>query len=150
MRTVEQYMTLAPTAVSPDRPISEARELMREIGVHHLPVLAGKRLVGLVTEDDLHAFEDAPELQRHLLRVESVMVPMPCAVAHDASLATVAREMLTFRSSAAVVMNDADVVGVFTLTDALRALADVLEGSQPTGRRMPEARRGTGSREVAP
>ena len=132
MKTIERYMTLAPTAVSADCPLAEARDRMREARVHHLPVLIGSKLVGLVTESDLGAFEDLPEIQRHRLRVADVMVPMPLAVATDAPLAQVAREMLRSRSSAAVVLDESQVVGVFTLTDGLRALVDVLEGGPAT------------------
>jgi CBS domain-containing protein len=138
MRTVEQYMTLAPTAVGPDTPVADARELMRECGVHHLPVLRGKHLVGLVTETDLSAYEDLPDIQRHRLRIEDVMVPMPLSVLLATPLEEVAREMIRTRSSAAVVSHQGEVVGVFTLTDALRALIEVLEGGQPMGRPMPQ------------
>ena len=127
MRTVEQYMTPSPIAVLADCTIAEAREFMRRARVHHLPVLAGRKLVGLVDEGDLSALEDLSEMERHRLRVEDVMVPMPLVVSTAAPLAAVAREMSRARVTAAVVMNDGEVVGVFTLTDALRALGELLD-----------------------
>jgi len=65
MRTVEHFMTPSPIAVLTDCTIAEAREFMRRAAVHHLPVLAGRKLVGLVDEGDLSALEDLSEMERH-------------------------------------------------------------------------------------
>jgi acetoin utilization protein AcuB len=134
--TVQDYMTAAPAVVQPDEAVERARAVMLEAGVHHLPVLAGNRLVGLLGEPDLRVA--LPSEGTRL--VKDVMVPLPLTVTHDANLVDVSREMLRARSSAAVVTQDADVVGVFTLTDALRALIDALAGVAPTGPPMPRDR----------
>jgi acetoin utilization protein AcuB len=141
MRTVRQYMTPAPTEVSPDAPLGETRELMRESGIHHLPVILGKQLVGLVTEIDLVTFEEMSELYRHRLRVEDIMIPVPPVVPAETPLVGAAREMLSCRCSAVVVVQDDEVVGIFTLTDALRALLEILEAGEPLAGPLPEATR---------
>jgi CBS domain-containing protein len=47
-------MTTGIATVSPDTPLTEARDLMREEAVHHLPVVSeGGRVVGVVTTSDL-------------------------------------------------------------------------------------------------
>lgn len=51
--TVASIMHADPITVTPETPTLEAMRLMREHGVGCLPVLAGDRLVGIVTERDL-------------------------------------------------------------------------------------------------
>ena len=46
----------------------------------------------------------------------------------------VARTMAVRRQGSAVVVRDRHIVGVFTTTDALRVLADSLEGKTPRAR----------------
>ncbi len=47
-------MTTGIVTVSPDTPLTEARHLMREEAIHHLPVVSGGgRVVGIVTTSDL-------------------------------------------------------------------------------------------------
>ena len=52
--TVEEAMTLAPLhSIAPDAPASRAAELMQAEGIHHLPVIEGELLVGIVSTLDL-------------------------------------------------------------------------------------------------
>lgn len=125
--TVADYMTRSPHSIGFDRPISRAQELMSEQRIRHLPVLSGGRLVGLLSERDVAFAEGLRELNPRPLRVEEVMTPIPYAVAPDTPLVKVAREMFEHLYGSAVVIEDGHVIGVFTTTDALRALTDALE-----------------------
>lgn len=136
MRRIEEFMTAGPQVSRPDVPLREAAVRMKECGVHHLPVVQGDDLVGLLTADDLRAYDECSELVRIRLRVEDVMIPMPYAVPGTAALREVVRAMLAGHYSAAVVRNDGgQIAGVFTLSDALRALGEVLEESEGTALR---------------
>jgi acetoin utilization protein AcuB len=53
---VGSCMTPNPLTITPDEPVSEAARLMRDHKVGGLPVVAGGRLVGIVTETDLLNF----------------------------------------------------------------------------------------------
>ncbi|HVY44842.1 MAG TPA: CBS domain-containing protein [Minicystis sp.] len=125
--TVADYMTKTPHSIGADQPISRARALMREHGVRHLPVLEGGHLVGIVTDRDLAATEAVDEDKREALRVDDAMTPFPYVAAPSAPLAEVARAMAAGKFGAALVADAGRVVGVFTTTDAMRALADALE-----------------------
>lgn len=50
---VEQVMTPNPATASPDTPVAEAARLMLEHRYGGLPVLADRRLVGIITQGDL-------------------------------------------------------------------------------------------------
>ncbi len=125
--TVADYMTRSPLSISFDQTLAQAHALMRDERIRHLPVLSGGRLVGLVSERDVAFIEKVPETDPQQLRVEEAMTPMPYAVESTTPLAKVAREMFEQRHGSAVVMDEGKVIGVFTTTDALRALSDALE-----------------------
>ncbi len=119
-------MTENPHSVTMHEPLSNAHALMRRHGIHHIPVLLGDKLVGLIVEPDAKIFELITRMDLNKLRVEEAMTPVPYAVTEDAKLLDVAREMARSHYNAAVVMRDSHVVGVFTITDALRALSELL------------------------
>jgi CBS domain-containing protein len=48
-------MTAEPITVPPSYPASAAALLMSEYGIHHLPVVDGERLVGIVDLEDVLA-----------------------------------------------------------------------------------------------
>ncbi|MDC3955341.1 CBS domain-containing protein [Polyangium jinanense] len=121
-------MTRSPHAIGFDQTLVQAHKLMREHHIRHLPVLRGGKLVGMLSERDLAFVEALRDVDPQKLRVEEAMTPLPFTVAPDAPLAGVAREMAEHRYGAAVVMREGHVMGVFTTTDALRALADALDG----------------------
>ena len=54
---IAEVMTKDPCCVQCDAPLREAHRLMRALGARHLPVLAGDRLVGVVSERDLYLLE---------------------------------------------------------------------------------------------
>ncbi len=54
----ESGMILDPITIEPDRPIREARELMRTYHISGIPVTQGPRLVGILTNRDLRFLDD--------------------------------------------------------------------------------------------
>jgi CBS domain-containing protein len=50
---VSDYMTPAPEVLRPDSELAEAAQLMLELGIRHLPVVRGGRLVGVLSIRDL-------------------------------------------------------------------------------------------------
>lgn len=51
--TVGQAMVKTPVAVSPDTPMSEVASLMVEKHFHTIPVVEGKKLVGIIGKEDV-------------------------------------------------------------------------------------------------
>jgi acetoin utilization protein AcuB len=127
--TVRQYLTAAPSTVPRNESISVAHRIMRQGGIHHLPVmdLDGAAVIGVLTERDVLLVESLPGTNPTDIRVEEAMVPGPYEVTPDAPLAEVVATLLDRRIGSAIVVDQGQVVGVFTTVDALRALSDLLQ-----------------------
>ena len=125
--TIEQYMTPSPHSIGVEQTLATAEDMMREHGFRHLPVLHGGELVGILSARDLELVEALPDVDRSRVRVEEAMSPVPYTVEPDTELRQVAREMAERKLGSAVVMHGTRVIGVFTTTDALRALTDALD-----------------------
>jgi acetoin utilization protein AcuB len=125
--TIERYMSPSPHTIGSDQPLSAAHRLMQRYDIRHLPVLKGGRIVGVVSQRDLHLMETLPGVHADELSVEEAMSQDVYSVHREAPLAEVAREMATRKLGSAVVLERNKVVGVFTTVDALHALSDALE-----------------------
>jgi acetoin utilization protein AcuB len=125
--TVSKYMTPAPHSVGHDQMLSAAHKLMRQHLCRHLPVLRGGKLVGIVTERDLHLIETLKDVDPEQVRVEDAMSAQVYSVSPEAPLDDVASEMAMRKYGSAVVMQNEKVVGIFTTVDACRALAELLQ-----------------------
>jgi IMP dehydrogenase/acetoin utilization protein AcuB len=51
--TVQNFMSSLPWTIGSEQPLKKARDMMQEHQIHHLPVLQGKKLVGILTERDI-------------------------------------------------------------------------------------------------
>lgn len=128
-------MTAAPETIRPGRSLAEAHRLMRDRGIRHLPVLDGGKLVGVVSQRDLYLIETLKGVDPEKVPVEEAMSPNVWAVPPETPLAEAARYMYSHKDGCAVVTEEERVVGVFTTTDAMRVLADVLEPATKRTRR---------------
>ena len=124
---IADFMTPAPYVIAPDAPLPRAQALMREHGFRHVPVMRGDQLVGMLTDRDIALVQCVTRRGADEFFVEDVMTPDPYVVARDVPLTKVAREMVERKIGSAVVVEGTRVAGVFTVTDALAALVEVLE-----------------------
>lgn len=131
--TVGDYMTPGAYVVASHETVSSAKSLMKEYGVRHLPVTTDGKLVGIVSDRDL---AEAQALRARDAWVEEAMTAKPLTTGPGALLNVVARHMVKRKCGSAIVIDKDRIVGVFTTTDAMEALADALEGK--AGRRSSE------------
>ena len=99
---------------------------MRTRNVRHLPVLKGDQLVGLVSERDLYLLETLKSVDPAKEPVDQAMTDSPFSVAPGARVREVVQEMLDEKYGSAVVVERGRVIGIFTRSDALRALLKLL------------------------
>ena len=126
---VKSVMTPFPYAVDLNAPIGQARKLMLEHRVHHLPVTEGSDLKGIVSDRDIKLLL-GPELgspDPHELTVEDAYIENAYSADLETPLAIVVRTMADQHIGAAVITRQKRIAGIFTATDAARVLAEYLE-----------------------
>lgn len=123
-------MVLSPYVVGFDATIAEAEGLMAEHAIRHLPVVRDGRPVGVLSERDIMAVHGISGGNAGHVRVAEAMTPVPYAVPPSMPLQRVVRMMAQHYYGCVIVTDDASerVLGVFTITDALNVLAEILEG----------------------
>ena len=131
--TVERYMTLNPIAVQPDTSLRKALELLQAHQIRHLPVVRGKRLVGIITDRDLRQLLPSPlatpeELERFgsdgaRVKVRDIMTRRVFLVSPDTRTDKAARLMVEHRIGCLPVLRGSTLVGIVTTVDLLRAIA---------------------------
>ena len=124
------YMTPFPHSIDIDAPLAQARKMMREGDFRHLPVTSGGAIVGIVTDRDIKLLlgPDCGNPDERELKVYDAYIDKPCVVPASTPLATVARTMAQHHIGSVIVTKNDKLVGIFTVTDACRALAEILEG----------------------
>ncbi len=123
MKTVGEMMTAHPRCIAATDPIGEAHRLMKEEKLRHLPVLEGGLLVGMVSERDLLRLEAAVDVDQKHDPVSAAMSSPAFWVLPETPLPAVASQMRARGIGSAVVVSEGRVVGIFTTSDALDALA---------------------------
>ena len=131
---VGKRMTRNPKTVSPDDPLSVAAGILREHRFHHLPVVEGGRLVGILSDTDLRnasyaaipaegeegaAAGDRPV--REAMRTEVWSVTPDDSV--EDALLILSRE----KFGALPVLSGDRLVGIITRADLLNAFVDLLD-----------------------
>ena len=130
LATVLDYMTAVPQTIGRDQSLATARRMMLDNHCRHLPVLHGGRLVGILSDRDVGLLEAFEKVELEQATVGDAMTPEPYVVAPHASLAEVARAMAERKLGSVLVVDHGRVEGVFTTTDACRALAELLGGRE--------------------
>lgn len=134
---VKDCMTRHPIMISPTTPATEAQRLMVDNNVRHLPVIEdGKRLIGLVTQENLALRPEflgslnVWEISRYLgnMSVQKVMTKGEnvLTVTPDTTVERAAHLMSENKVSGFPVIDDGVVDGVITEVDVLRALQTML------------------------
>jgi len=120
---IANFMTPSPHSVGRDQTLATAYAMMKRHHVRHLPVLEGGKLAGVLSERDVYFVESIGGVELSTVRVEEAMSQDTYAVHPDTNVDVVAVEMADHKYGCAVVLQQDKVLGIFTTTDALRALA---------------------------
>ena len=127
------YMTPFPYSIDVDAPLAEAHAFLRERHIRHLPVTERGRLAGVLTDRDIKLAlgPDLGSPPERELAVRDVFQPDSFVVDAGVTLEEVAMTMAERHLGSALVTRGGKLVGIFTTTDACRALARVLRERHP-------------------
>jgi len=130
MPPMSRYMTRQPWTIRKDATMAQAHSMMRAHAIRHLPVLDGGKLVGIVSQRDLHLIETLPGSDPETVTVEEAMVSDVYVVGPNEPVDVVVDHMADHKQGSAVVVDRRGTVeGIFTTVDALQVLAEVLRKS---------------------
>ena len=142
---VQDIMTDGVRTVSPTMPAEDAWQLMQQADFHHLVVIDGSRLVGIVSERDLGG--PRGRSLRRAKSVADVMTPDVVTVPPDTPVRKAANVMRGRAIGCLVVAVGDRVLGIVTVADLLELLGrgevrPVPEAVRPTlNHRVPHTKR---------
>ena len=129
---ISHIMTTGPVTVHHGDPISKVRRIFQKADIHHLPVVNGDKLIGMVSWTDLmrvsfgDAFDQTDQevdaTLDHTHAIEDIMTPNPVTLDHNSTI----REAVSILSEASFhslpVVDGEKLVGIVTTQDLLRFL----------------------------
>lgn len=125
--SIRKFMTPDPFTLQAGAKVIDCHALMKDHHIRHVPICEGDRVVGLVTDGDLHRAQSLAGVDPEKAELRTVMTTKPYTVSPDAPVDEVVREMAGHKYGSAVVVDNGHVVGVFTAVDAMTAFAELLE-----------------------
>ncbi|MFG1969068.1 HPP family protein [Nonomuraea fuscirosea] len=133
-RTAGQVMSRVLVAVKPEESPLMAWELMRRAGVHHLPVVDGRRVLGVLTREELAtSWSGGPQEQSTRQVGDLLRRARTARVRPETPLSQVAAVMLDAGVDAVPVVSADGLVGLITARDVLAAVAGRLGPARETG-----------------
>lgn len=126
--TVLSVMTPFPYAIDAGATLDDARAMMDQHGIRHLPVLRDGVLAGVLSERDLALYTDvlAQERAGLAMPVWTICTREPYVADIHTQLAEVADRMAELRIGSAVITKNGKLAGIVTVTDVCRCFASLL------------------------
>lgn len=134
--TISQIMTRDVITVQQDAPLSTVRQILGSRPIHHVPVLNGQSLVGILSSADLARLaldayvSDEDTVDSHLdaaFSIVKVMSPEPLALKPTDNIRRAAELLGDGDFHALPIIDDQGLlVGMVTSTDLIRYLAGQL------------------------
>ena len=136
MPTVQSAMTPSPYFVDASDPVIEIERLMDEHEIHHMPIQEDGKIVGIVSERDLHRLvnRSLPKRDKRRIHARQILVADPYVVDVDMPLDVVVTNMARLRIGSAIVVKQGKLAGILSTTDVCRVLAAILEVHFPNAR----------------
>lgn len=138
MFSIEAIMSTNLITVAPSATLAEARGLMHDNRIHHIPVMDDGKLVGLLTLTNVLAATDSflrdPKNRIHAneILVKDAMVSDVATVDIHASLRSAALFIEKHKIGCLPVMSDEELVGIITDTDFVAVAINLLEMLEET------------------
>lgn len=132
---VGAVMTSFPYSVGSAETVNNIEKMMDEHNIRHLPVQENGKVVGIVSERDLHHVikRSAPAQEKNQITARDVMVAEPYVVPFRTPLNQVVSEMAKRHIGSAIILRRGKLAGILSAMDVCRILAEYLESLLPDG-----------------
>lgn len=134
--SVTKIMSRDLVTVHHGDPISKVRQIIRDQGVHHVPVVSGDQLVGLISYSDILrvSFGDAFNADEravdatldHTMTIEQLMARDVATLTEQSTIREAAELLAHGRFHSLPVVNGRKLVGMVTSSDLIRYLVEKL------------------------
>lgn len=132
----EKIMSLEVVTVPPELSLEAAHRIMLDRGLRHLPVVAGQKLAGILSDRDLLLAIGRGDRGSFLypqLTVGEVMSLAPVSAGPSASVADLAKAMVEAKIDALPILTPQNVlIGLVTSTDLIKLLSWLPKEAQPS------------------
>ena len=122
---VKERMNPRFITIGPDASLAEARALLDQHRIRHLPVVEDGNPVGIITDRDIRSAAPASSLGQ--VKVGEAMTKNLIMVTPDTQVQEAAKLMVTHRIGGLPVQKEGKLVGIITETDLLNALVETMD-----------------------
>lgn len=128
---VDEFTTPNPVTARADCSVNDLKSLMKYHEVRHLPIVDEGEVVGIVSDRDLKMVSALNFSEKNLVKASDIMtsdlITFHCAT----PLEQVALEMSDKKIGSVLIRDEKnELLGIFTVTDALNALINILRGEK--------------------
>lgn len=151
---VKNRMTTDIITLTPDTTVLRVMSIVQQKGIRHLPVVEGKKVVGMVTNLDIQRVtaSDASTLSVYELnylldkiKVSQFMTKKVFTVDPDEPIEAAAKLIYDHKIGSLPVVKNGELVGLITSSDILETFIEVLGINEPSVRIELELENRTGS-----
>lgn len=138
MFSIDAIMSTNLITVAPSATLAEARTLMHDNRIHHIPVVDNEELVGLVTLTNVLAAtdsflrDDKSRIHANEIGICDAMVTDVATVDVNASLRHAALFLERHKIGCLPVLDDGKLIGIITDTDFVGVAINLLEQLEET------------------
>lgn len=121
-----KFMTVMPHSIGSDQTIETAHKMMSENKIRHLPVMKGGQISGVISDRDLKLAMSIRGVESSKTTVDEIASSEVFLVKPESKLDDVSKMMAEKKIGSVLVVDNHRLVGIFTTTDALKALNELL------------------------
>ncbi len=125
--SIDDFTSPIDIVAHPDDSIHQLKKKIKTVTYRHIPVVSKGEVVGILSDRDFKILQLIPEHQD--VRIREIMHDDVYTVFEGSRMEEVAFEMSKRKIGSAIVKKaSGEVEGIFTTTDALNALIEILRG----------------------
>ncbi|MDF1698423.1 MAG: CBS domain-containing protein [Saprospiraceae bacterium] len=129
---VSKIMTANPITVNTTNKVSDVAKIFTEKNIHHIPVVSGNDLIGMISKSDIDKISFVTNLQDvkantaiyDILEIEQVMTSQLDTVQSDAEIRDAASLLAQGNYHAIPVLQGEELQGIITSTDVIKYLLE--------------------------
>jgi len=130
--------------ITKEERMTKAKKILQEKNIRHLPVVDGKKLIGLVTNMDIRKAEASPATSLEIrelhylldkLTVDEIMTRNVITISPDISVEEATTLLHDNKIGCLPVIEDGNLVGIITENDVMKILIEVM-GMKEKGSRL--------------